>query len=483
MAFAQVSCPGGRRTRNVERAAQSAADEEAISSADSSQAPIRPNAGLVTHRSTSAAAGARPPINTSPNLILITDGDLESRAVLQCVAERLGCDPVDVNAPDELAGVLAMRRPNLAVLAVDRFETDGLGVLDALAQHGVRPATLLVGSVDARILSGIRRAAESRGLHIIGTRKRPLEENDIERLFTTHLAGSAPISREDLERAIAECEFSLRYQPKIALSADDLNIIGVEALVRWQHPRRGELLPGQFLAAVEELGLLGQLTDLILMEAARQAGAWRCSGMPLEMVVNLSPRLVRDREFPERLAVLLRENDVPPSQVVLDVTEATNVEDGELMLDVFSRLRILGVGLSLDNFGTGASSLTELYKMPYSEIKVDRVLLKDVARERDAETIVRAISSLAHDLELTVCAEGVETRQELDFVRSAGFDTAQGRFFCAPVHAVQIENLVRTWPRAAAAAGGALQLSRPSGYEDSSITRSLRILNRASTKG
>src|SRR3984957_16102893 len=143
------------------------------------------------------------------------------------------------------------------------------------------------------------------------------------------------------------------------------------------------------------------------------------------MVVNLSPKLVTDREFPERVAVLLRENEVPPQQLVLDVTEASSLDARDLMLDVFTRLRILGVGLSLDNFGTGVSSLTELYQMPFSEIKVDRALIADVAREREAMLIVQAIANLAHTMEIEVCAGGIESRELLEFVRSAGFDTAQ----------------------------------------------------------
>jgi EAL domain-containing protein (putative c-di-GMP-specific phosphodiesterase class I) len=122
------------------------------------------------------------------------------------------------------------------------------------------------------------------------------------------------------------------------------------------------------------------------------------------------------------------------------------VDGQNLLLDVFTRLRILGVGLSLDNFGTGQSSLTGLYRMPFSEIKVDHSLIADVPREQEARVIVKAIVNLAHNLGLTACAEGVETSQMLDFVLSAGFDSAQGRFFCEPVSAPAFEDVVRAWP-------------------------------------
>lgn len=214
------------------------------------------------------------------------------------------------------------------------------------------------------------------------------------------------------------------------------------------------------------------------IQPARQSGLWRASGMPLEIIINLSTHLVRDREFPERLAVLLRENDFPPHQVVLDVTESPNIVDQSLLLDVFTRLRILGVGLSLDNFGTGTSSLTELYRMPFSEIKVDHSLIVDVAREREARVIVKAIVDLAHSLKLNVCAEGVETRATLEFVRSAGFDSAQGRFFCEPVQAGDVEQIVSSRPSAGPAAGDSWRAERTREFDGSATTtRTRRMRN------
>jgi EAL domain-containing protein (putative c-di-GMP-specific phosphodiesterase class I) len=178
------------------------------------------------------------------------------------------------------------------------------------------------------------------------------------------------------------------------------------------------------------------------------------------MVVNLSPKLIRDREFPERVAVLLREFGVPAVQLVFDVMEASSEEQGDLMLDVFTRLRILGVGLSLDNFGTGVSSLTEVYRMPFSEIKVDQALIADAVREREAMLIVQAIANLAHTLELVVCAEGIENSQSLEFAKSVKFDTAQGRLFSGAVAPAEIERLIDTWPCSEAAATGHWRMMR-----------------------
>jgi EAL domain-containing protein (putative c-di-GMP-specific phosphodiesterase class I) len=138
------------------------------------------------------------------------------------------------------------------------------------------------------------------------------------------------------------------------------------------------------------------------------------------------------------------------------------------MLDVFTRLRVLGVGLSLDNFGTGLSSLTELYRLPFSEIKVDHTLIADVVREREAQLIVQAIANLGHTLQLGVCAEGVETRQTLEFIRFIGFDTAQGRFFAEPAHGGEIERIVQAWPSSGPAATGSWQALKPIDFDSTS---------------
>jgi EAL domain-containing protein (putative c-di-GMP-specific phosphodiesterase class I) len=409
------------------------------------------------------------------DLMLILEPEPEAQAALAAVAERLGCEHIEADSVEKLQEVLAVRRPTIAVLAVDQVDTNYLAVLDALADHDVRPVTLLVGCIGPRILASAKRAAETRRLAVLGVDSRPLDVIAVERLLTPHLSVGPPIARVELEQALVEHEFVLLYQPKLAIAAGATQIQGVEALIRWRHPRRGLLQPRHFLDAVENLGLMSQVTDYVMMEAVRQGGQWRATGVPLEIIVNLSTKLVQDRGFPERLAILLRENEFPPHQLILDVTETLRVEDQNLLLDVFTRLRILGVGLSLDNFGTGLSSLTELYRMPFSEIKVDHSLIADVAREREARVIVKAIVDLAHTLRLSVCAEGVETRQMLEFVRGAQFDTAQGRFFSEPVLAADVERIIGTWPSAGPAATGSWCAAEPLDFDGSMKThRALR---------
>jgi EAL domain-containing protein (putative c-di-GMP-specific phosphodiesterase class I) len=215
--------------------------------------------------------------------------------------------------------------------------------------------------------------------------------------------------------------------------------------VRWRHPRLGLLYPGEFLPLAEQSGLIVDVTDFVLTDAIRQIGHWRQRGLDLAASVNLSPRLVQDLEFPDRLTRVFREFEVAPEQLTLEVTEAASLDDPELVMDIFTRLRVKGVGLSLDDFGTGTSSLTQLYKMPFSEVKIDGTVISEIATAKPAATIVRAIIDLAHNLSLTVCAEGIETPAVFEFLDQSACDAMQGDFIASAMPAGEIENFIQVW--------------------------------------
>lgn len=411
------------------------------------------------------------------DLALIFERAPDSLAVLRPILEQLGCERVEAETVAELSGILAIRSPTVALIALDTMEADGFAALKLLATQALRPATIFIGSVPERVLASARRAAQAIGIPVAGTCTRPLDEGRLEQLILAHIGAMPLPSREELEHALSEHELTLKYQPKVSLANGRLRVCGAEALVRWQHPRRGTLHPRHFLDGFEHYGLAAALTDFVMTDAIRQAGLWRTCGFDLELVINFSPRLVRDRAFPDRMRSVLKEHDVPASRVVLDVTEANSVHDRDLLIDVFTRLRILGVGLSLDNFGTGLSSLTELYRMPFSEIKVDSTLIREAAQEREAQIIVKAIADLAHALGLSVCAEGVESRAILEFVLATRFDSAQGRLFCGPADPSDVEKLVTNWPGAALSAIGTWQAPALASEEEPSATRRFRALN------
>jgi EAL domain-containing protein (putative c-di-GMP-specific phosphodiesterase class I) len=205
------------------------------------------------------------------------------------------------------------------------------------------------------------------------------------------------------------------------------------------------LLPGQFLPLAEAHGLIGGITDFVLTDAIRQVGHWRARGLNLGVAVNLATRLVKDLEFPDRLTRILREYEVPAEQLTLEVTEAASLYDWDVVMDSFTRLRVRGVGLSLDDFGVGTSSLTQLYKLPFSEVKIDRALIAEVPNNRAASVITRSIIELAHNLSLSACAEGIESTEAFDFLDQAGCDALQGDFISKPIPAAEVELFMVAW--------------------------------------
>jgi len=269
--------------------------------------------------------------------------------------------------------------------------------------------------------------------------------SEIEALHAPQIDSVSGIDPEDLRRGIEEIELVVHYLPKLVREGVTWQVRSAEALVRWKHPKFGLLYPGQFIGLAESSGLIAAITDFVLSDAIRQAGVWRSHGYAIGVAVNLSPRLVRDIGFPDRLMRLLHEYDVPPELLTIEVTEASSLHDVELVTDVFTQLRVKGIGLSLDDFGTGTSSLTQLYRMPFTELKIDRTLIAEVPHTHAAATVVRAIVDLAHSLSLSVCAEGIETAAAFQFMDDAGCESLQGQFFSRAVPAAELEGLLHSW--------------------------------------
>ncbi len=339
---------------------------------------------------------------------------------------------------------LVIPAPLAVVIDLEARGIDPIDTLNLLSSTRATSKVVLLTGADLRKLAHAKRIAENLSLEVAGTLERPLMMSELSHLLARHADSKAPISAEELQRGLRESELLLHYQPILARQAGQWVIGSAEALVRWQHPQRGLLYPGQFLQLAESSGLLSELTDFVLAGAMRQAGSWEAQGLELAVAINLAPGLVRDSGFLERFMRALQEYEVSPERITLEVIEAASLGDRERVRDVLTRLRLHGVGLSLDDFGTGYSSLTELCRLPFSELKVDRTLVHDVPDSRQASTIVAAIIELAHRLSIRACAEGVETDQAFEFLKDAGCDSMQGVLFAAPMAAPDVERLAKS---------------------------------------
>ncbi len=270
--------------------------------------------------------------------------------------------------------------------------------------------------------------------------------------LTFALQASARLTVErELRLALEERQLLVYYQPQVDLR--DGRIVGLEALVRWQHPERGIVPPDEFIGVAEETGLIELLDVFVVNSAARQVADWQLlAGRPLRLAVNISARL-RGSDLVPSIVAALQESGLAASRLEVELTETAIMADATVALQVLTQLRELGLTVALDDFGTGFSSLAHLQQLPITTVKIDRSFVSRVGEDVNAAAIVSAIAHLGNDLGLRVVAEGVETEAQLAFVRQAGCHEAQGSLLGSPLPAADCETLLAAGGRVAAAVG------------------------------
>jgi EAL domain-containing protein (putative c-di-GMP-specific phosphodiesterase class I) len=239
---------------------------------------------------------------------------------------------------------------------------------------------------------------------------------------------------DGLRQALAYGQLRLLYQPKVDLRTG--RMIGVEALLRWDHPEQGMIPPMRFIPLAEESGLIVEIGEWVLRTACRQNQAWRDAGLGrLEIAVNVSPRQFDDLSLLSRVSAALRDSGMDPADLELEVTEGVMMRDLQQSVQKMRELKATGVSLSIDDFGTGYSSLSALKTFPISRLKIDKSFVRELVEQSEDQAIARAIISLGHQLNLRVIAEGVETEMQRQFLRENDCDEMQGYLFSRPVSA------------------------------------------------
>jgi diguanylate cyclase (GGDEF)-like protein len=365
-------------------------------------------------------------------------------ALLQAVAERLsgqtrGSDTVARLGGDEFAFVQTpIGKPTDATAFAERLialfdapfvvagQQIAIGTSIGIAfapQDGLDPDQLLKNAD----LALCRAKVDGRGVY---------------RLFHAEMDAQMAARRRlelDLRQALKIGQLEVFYQPVVDLRANAVS--GFEALLRWRHPEKGLVPPDQFIPLAEEIGLIVPIGEWVLREACAAAASW-----PGEMrvAVNLSPAQFKSGNLVTAVALALRDADLPPDRLELEITETVILHDTDATLATLHRFRALGVGIALDDFGTGYSSLSYLRRIPFDRIKIDQSFVRDVCSKRDCRAIVRAVTGLANELGMATTAEGVETREQLDAVTQAGCTEVQGYLFSPAVSGRAVPDLLQT---------------------------------------
>jgi EAL domain-containing protein (putative c-di-GMP-specific phosphodiesterase class I)/ActR/RegA family two-component response regulator len=344
------------------------------------------------------------------------------------------CDAVDAHAPDVI--VLDLQMPGC----------DGVEMLRFLGDIGFSSQIIIVSGVDQRTLASAEQYGSGRGLLIASAVQKPFDPDELEAILERIQGTLRPLSSTDLERAIEEGELTVFYQPTAQRFADgSWDITAVEALIRWNHPVRGLLTPDAFLAMGEEHGLSRAMTDFVIQQGIEQLKGWRAARINVGLRINISANLIADLDLPDRLDAVLTECGIDPGLICLEVTETAMLEQNSSSFDILTRLRVKDINLAIDDFGIGYSSLTQLFRMPFNEMKIDKSLTLKTPGSNEASIMVDALVGLAHKLGLTVCAEGVEQEDTLDFLGRIGCDCAQGYFISPPIAAAELPGLIENW--------------------------------------
>ena len=364
------------------------------------------------------------------NRLLIIDDDPDIREVFRTVAESIDYQVAEADSQSEFTEAYELFQPTAILLDLSMPKVDGVEILRDLAQRSCHAPILLASGQEERVLLTVQRLGRMLGLKMPGVLQKPVSLDALEKILKSALSNSLKVTPENIESAIAEDQFVLHYQPKVSLQSDEgFPVIGSEGLVRWLHPQHGLILPGDFLPAVEEAGLVNKMTASLLKQAIKQLSIWKDQGLNLPVSINLSPRQLTNLSLPDRITELLNSEDLDPALLVLEITEQAAMENMQLATDILTRLRLKNIDVALDDFGAGYSSLAEIYRLPLSELKIDRSLVVDLDEDSGARTVMRGIQAMARELKLPLCVEGVETMKTAVFLRSIGCLKAQGFLF------------------------------------------------------
>jgi EAL domain-containing protein (putative c-di-GMP-specific phosphodiesterase class I) len=376
------------------------------------------------------------------NRLLVVDEEVALGRLAKTAGESAGYEVFATKNPSAFLEKARTWSPTVIMLDLGMPGTDGVQLLRGLGESSCAAEVILISGADDKVLDSAMQLGRERGLKMGGVLQRPVQLATL-RIFLAQFQPAKALLSNDLTNAIVTDQLILEYQLK--LDCRTARMTSVEALVRWRHPVLGIIQPDQFIPLAEENELIHRLTDWVVMAAAKQMSAWQIDNPTLEMAVNISAKDVQDLALPDRLHKFCRDAGIDCAAMTLELTETGAMREALQMMDVLTRLRLKGFKLSIDDFGTGFSSLVQLQKMPFSEVKIDRSFVMQMMSNDGCRIIVEILIDLAKKLGLKSVAEGVEDEATLRSLMAMGCDAAQGYHLSRPIAPSLIPAFIRDY--------------------------------------
>ena len=386
--------------------------------------------------------------------ILLVDDDEFQLALLDTQLATLGyCDVILARGGDEALAQFERFGPQIGVIISDLSmpDMDGLVLMRHLAQRGFAASFILLSGMTDEILSSAAGLAQAHHLDLLGGLGKPCSSERLRELLAarqTHSPGinalrvEEALSPQRLAQALAGGEFVPWYQPKVDMRSG--KTVSAEALARWPVESGGMIGPARFVPAIEKAGMSDLLFFAMAQQVLHDLTRWRAQGIDIKAAINMSMDTALNLSMPERLNQLVEATGLVPSDLIIEVTESKLMLDRAIAMETLTRLSLMGFVLSIDDFGTGYSSLVQLVDLPFKELKIDASFVQRASAEPKAEAILRISVTIGLTLGMGVVAEGVETAEQMEFLRGCGGTVVQGYYLARPMpHAALTEWIAR----------------------------------------